>query len=150
MGQTMRTAAAHPDYLSYRVKRLYLLLSQRIDDALKPHGLGRSQWQVLYRVRRAGTLAQRDLQHAMQVEPATLTGVLDVLVAKGWLERSGSCEDRRCRLLQLSSEGLELLANVPDPYEFVETRMLDGVTDAERSGVETVLEHMISNLEDRS
>jgi len=146
----MSVAAAHPDYLSYRVKRLYLLISQRIDDALKSHGLGRSQWQVLFRVRRAGTLAQRDLQQALQVEPATLTGILDVLVAKGWLERSESAEDKRCRVLKLSPAGLALLATIPDPYEGVETRMLAGISDAERARVESVLETMIRNLEDWS
>ncbi len=143
-------APAHPDYLSYRVKRLYLLMSQRIDDVLKPHGLGRSQWQVLFRVWRAGTLPQKDLLQAMQVEPATLTGVIDVLVAKGWLERSGSCEDRRCRVLSLTPAGLALLKAIPEPYELLEARMLKGVSDAERARVEEVLEQMIRNLEDRS
>jgi MarR family transcriptional regulator, lower aerobic nicotinate degradation pathway regulator len=141
---------AHPDYLSYRVKRLYLLISQRINDALKPHGLARSQWQVLTRVSRAGTLAQKDLHRAMQVEPATLTGIVDVLVAKGWIERVGCAEDKRCRTLQLSPEGVALVATVPDPYEIVETRMLAGVPAEDRARVEATLEVMIRNLEDRS
>jgi DNA-binding MarR family transcriptional regulator len=146
----MIAPVAHPEYLSYRVKRLYLLISQRIDDALKSHGLGRSQWQVLFRVHRAGTLGQKELLQAMQVEPATLTGIVDVLVAKGWLERSGSEEDKRCRVLRLSPEGLALLATIPDPYQIVETRMLAGVSEAERTRVDHVLAKMIRNLEDRS
>jgi DNA-binding MarR family transcriptional regulator len=143
-------AVAHPDYLSYRVKRLYLLVSQRIDDALKPHGLGRSQWQVLSRVSRAGTLHQKELQQAMQVEPATLTGIVDVLVAKGWLERSESAEDKRCRVLALAPEGKALLDAVADPYEAVETRLLLGMGAADRARADTLLETMIRNLEDRS
>jgi len=145
----MSVTVAHPDYLSYRVKRLYLLISQHIDDALKAHGLGRSQWQVLFRVRRAGTLAQRDLQQALQVEPATLTGIVDVLVAKGWLERSESAADKRCRVLSLSPEGSALLDTVPDPYGAVETPMLAGVPDDERTLMAAVLETMIRNIEDR-
>lgn len=141
---------AHPDYLSYRVKRLYLLISQRIEDQLKPHGLGRSQWQVLFRVSRAGTLAQKDLQHTMQVEPATLTGIVDVLVAKGWLERLECADDKRCRILRLAPAGQELVRAVADPYEVVETRMLAGVDSDQRSAVEHALEQMIANLEDRS
>jgi DNA-binding MarR family transcriptional regulator len=143
-------AAAHPDYLSYRMKRLYLLISQRIDDALKPHGLGRSQWQVLHRVRRAGSLPQKELQQAMQVEPATLTGIVDVLVAKGWLERSDSAEDKRCRVLRLAPGGRALLGAVADPYESVETRMLRGMSAADRARAGALLETMIRNLEDRS
>jgi len=135
----MSVTVAHPDYLSYRVKRLYLLISQRIDDALKAHGLGRSQWQVLFRLRRAGTLAQRDLQQALQVEPATLTGIVDV----------ESAADKRCRVLSLSPEGSALLDTVPDPYGAVETPMLAGVPDDERTLMAAVLETMIRNIEDR-
>lgn len=143
-------AAIHPEYLSYRVKRLYLLISQFIDDELKPHGLGRSQWQVLARVSKADTLAQKDLQHAMQVEPATLTGIVDVLVAKGWLERHDSADDKRCRILRLAPAGRALVDAVADPLEVVETRMLAGVSVTDRELVETTLERMIHNLEDRS
>ena len=146
----MGSSVAHPEYLSYRVKRLYLHISQRIDDALKPHGLARSQWQVLSRVLRAGTLTQKDLQHAMQVESATLTCIVDVLAAKGWLERLESAEDKRVRVLQLTPEGRDRLERIPDPYEIVETRMLHGVSETDRTQAAAVLETMIRNLEDRS
>jgi MarR family transcriptional regulator for hemolysin len=141
---------AHPEYLSLRVKRLYMLIAQRINDALKPHGLARSQWQVLSRVALAGTLSQKDLQHTMQVESATLTGIVDVLVAKGWVERLESAEDKRCRVLRLTSAGEELMARIPDPYEIVETHMLSEISASDRTRTQKVLEQMIRNLEDRS
>jgi DNA-binding MarR family transcriptional regulator len=142
--------AAHPEYLSYRVKRLYLLVSQRLNDALKSYGLARSQWQVLSRIERVGTLSQKELQHAMQVESATLTGIVDVLAAKGWLERLESPDDKRCRVLRLTPEGAELMTRIPDPYEIVETRMLGDVSGTDREQAQRVLEAMIHNLEDRS
>ena len=145
----MTEAPAHPDYLSYRVKRLYLLISQRIDDALKPHCLARSQWQVLARVPARCTLTQKDLQHAMQVESATLTGIIDVLETRGWLERLGDPSDKRLRVLRLTDEGMERLATVPDPFEIVERRMLEGIDRSERARMEGLLEAMIAALEER-
>jgi DNA-binding MarR family transcriptional regulator len=145
----MDSPYAYPEYLSYRVKRLYLLISQRIDDALKPYGIARSQWQVLSRVSRAGTLTQKDLQHAMQVESATLTCIVDVLAGKGWLERSGSDEDKRVRILRLTDDGRDRLRSVPDPYGIIEGRMLHGVAESDRAHVEAVLDQMIQNLKDR-
>jgi len=147
MGTPMAT---HPDYFIYRAKRLYLLISQRIDDVLKCHRLARSQWQVLFRVWRAGTLTQKKLQHAMLVESATLTGIVDVLASKGWLEKLESAEDKRVRVLRLTEEGRALMESVPDPYEIVEARMLQGVTESDRTHVEAVLDLMIRNLVDRS
>ncbi len=146
----MTVPAAHPEYLSYRVKRLYMLISQRLNDALKPYGLARSQWQVLSRISRVDALSQKDLQHAMQVESATLTGIVDVLAAKGWVERLESPDDKRCRVLRLTPEGVELMGLIPDPYEIIETRMLGDVPGSDREQAERVLELMIHNLEDRS
>jgi DNA-binding MarR family transcriptional regulator len=146
----MSTAFAHPEYLSYRTKRLYLLICQRIDDALKPYGLGRSQWQIIARLARSGTLAQRELQQAMQIESATLTGIVDTLAAKGWLERTESTSDHRVRMLRLTPAGRERMGSIPDPYETVEHRMLGAIADDDRAQAQRVMEAMIRNLEDRS
>jgi DNA-binding MarR family transcriptional regulator len=146
----MNLPLAHPDYLSYRVKRVYMLISQRLNDALKPYGLARSQWQVLSRVSSAGTLSQKDLQRSMQVESATLTGIIDVLTAKGWVERLESPEDRRCRVLRLTPEGDTLMASIADPYELVEANMLGDIPEKDRTHARRVLESMIRNLEERS
>lgn len=146
----MDRSVAHPDYLSYRVKRLYLLLTQRIDDALKSYGIGRSQYQVLSRVASAGTLTQKDLQHTLQIESATLTCIVDALAAKGWLERLESPEDKRVRVLLLTDDGREKMTRIPDPYEGVEKCMLSGVPAEDRATARALLETMILNLEDRS
>jgi DNA-binding MarR family transcriptional regulator len=146
----MNLPVAHPDYLSYRVKRVYMLISQRLNDALKPYGLARSQWQVLSRVSAAGTLSQKDLQVSMQVESATLTGIIDVLAAKGWVERLESPQDKRCRVLRLTPAGDKLMASIADPYEIVETSMLGDIPEKDRTHTRRVLESMIRNLEDRS
>lgn len=139
--------SAHPEYLSHRVKRLSSLLIQHISEALKPYGLARSQWQVLSRVSRAGTLSQRDLQQAMRVEAATLTGIVDVLEAKGWIERLESPTDKRCRVLHVTPAGTELMASIPDPHEEIEARMLEGLSEDQRKRAERLLETMIRNLE---
>jgi DNA-binding MarR family transcriptional regulator len=141
---------AHPEHLSYRVRRLYLLQAQRIDDALKPFGIARTQWQVLSRVRRAGTLSQKDIQQALQVESATLTCVVDSLANKGWLERLEDPRDKRVRVLRLTAEGEARVAQTPDPYLALERRMLKGVEPGDRTAVAKALELMIHNLEDRS
>ncbi len=146
----MNATTTHPDYLSLRVKRLYLLICQRIEDALKPHGLGRSQWQVLARVAGAGTLTQKDLQQAMQIESATLTCIVDTLAAKGWLERFESAEDKRVRVLLLTAAGRERLEGIADPYVLVEERMLGDLGAHQRADAKRLLESMIRNLEDRS
>ncbi len=140
----------HPEYVAHRLRRLYQLMSQRIDDALKPHGVARTQWQVLARLQRAGTLTQKQLQQGMRIESATLTCIVDALAGKGWLERSDSAEDRRVRVLSLTPSGRERLAKIPDPYIGLEERMLEGVPPQSAARVKKALDTMIGNLENWS
>jgi len=141
------TEARHTPSFPYRVKRLYLLVTQFIDEAVKPFGIGRTQWQVISRVHRAGLMTQRDLQSILQVEPATLSGVVDALVTKGWLERLENPEDKRGRVLKLTPLGEQRYATIPNPVAAVERTMLEGVSAQDRAVVERALQRMIENLE---
>jgi DNA-binding MarR family transcriptional regulator len=131
------------------IKRLYLLQSQAINDALKAHGLARSQWQALSHVRAAGTLTQKELQKLLRVEPATLTRIVDTLVAKGWLERLENPEDKRKKDLILTESGQERWAKIPNVVEIVEGRMVEGLSASDETRMLNLVEHMIGNLEKR-
>lgn len=142
----MGEATPHP-HISSRIKRLYLLMTRCVDDALKPCGLARGQWQVLAHVHEAVTLSQRHLQEAMKIESATLTVIVDLVVAKGWLERLPDPGDKRVRLLRFTVDGEARWHDVPDPLARVEKHMLAGLDPAERSMVADAVERMIAGLE---
>lgn len=132
----------------FRVKRLYLRIGQFLDENLKAHGLARSQWQVLSHVAAAGTMTQKELQQALRVESATLTGIIDVLVAKGWIERLENPADKRGRLVHLTPEGVERWSKTPNPLDALEARLFAGISDDERECARDVIERMTRNLED--
>src|SRR5216684_314600 len=93
--------------LGHWIKRAFLALTGHVNDLLRRHDLTYSQWQVLSFVARqpAGTATQRELQCWLKVEAATLTGVIDGLVRRGWLTRAESVDDRRMKQLALTPEG---------------------------------------------
>lgn len=133
--------------LPYRVKRLALLVGLYVDRALREHGIGRSQWQVLSCLAGAGELSQRELQSLLLVEPATLTGIVDVLVEKGWVERAEAMGDRRVRMVRMTRTGRRRFSTIDNPVERVATLMLDGVNDAEQRRFSRTVARMITNLE---
>ncbi len=141
----MATTAEKPR-LPQRLKRLYLLQSQAIDDELKAYGVARSQWQVIAHVRRTGTLTQKELQGMLQVEPATLTCIIDSLVSKGWLERLEHAEDKRVKVVRLTSAGEERFRSIPDVIDIVEARMLEGVSERDVRALERAIGRMTENL----
>lgn len=133
---------------TYRlVKRLHLLASQRIDELLKEHNLARSQFQVLYLLSEAGELAGKDLLVRLQVEPATLSGIVDTLEQKGWLKRLADPGDRRAKILKLTSSGRKLIESVPSPAANVERQMLASLEPVDKRKLEELLGKMIKNLE---
>ncbi|MHB1629347.1 MAG: MarR family winged helix-turn-helix transcriptional regulator [Bacilli bacterium] len=73
--------------LGHWVRRVYHEITLRTNEVLRPYGLARSQWEVLYRIVSTDGVTQKDSQTAMDVESGTLTGIVDSLVKKGWLVR---------------------------------------------------------------
>lgn len=95
-------------------KRCYMAARAAMDDALRPHGLGATQWYVLYQLAHEGPTLQRDLQRMLQVERATLSVVVTTLARKGLVEQLPDRVDQRQRLLRLTSAGTRLWKALPD------------------------------------
>lgn len=136
--------------LGHWIKRAFLALTGHINDLLRPHDLTHSQWQVLSFVARRPerTATQRELQCWLKVEAATLTGVIDGLVRRGWLTRAESAEDRRVKQLALTPEGQAAYEAVsPWLAEAVQGRVLEGLSPGQVAVAREVLQRVVENLE---
>src|SRR3954452_15892296 len=58
-------------------------------------GITRAQWAVLAKVERAEGLKQTELAGQMEMQPITLTRLIDRLCDNGWVERRSGWTDRR-------------------------------------------------------
>ena len=85
-----------------------------MEDALRPHGIGATQWYVLYQLAHDGPTLQRDLQRTLNVERETLSVVVTTLARKGFVEQLPDRVDQRQKLLQLTSAGARLWKKLPD------------------------------------
>jgi len=85
-----------------------------MEDALRPYGLGATQWYVLYQLAHEGPTLQRDLQRALQVERATLSVIVTTLARKGLVEQLPDRLDQRQKLLRMTPAGTRLWAELPD------------------------------------
>jgi DNA-binding MarR family transcriptional regulator len=81
---------------------------------LRPYGIGATQWYVLYQLATEGPTMQRDLVKALQVERATLSAIVAVLVSKGLVEQVPDRVDQRQKLLRLTPAGARLWSKLPD------------------------------------
>lgn len=120
-----------------------------MEDALRVHGLGATQWYVLHQLATVGPTKQRDLVEKLQVERATLSAVVGTLVAKNLVEQVQDTVDLRQKSLRFTPAGEKLWAELPD-LSFIQQAAFGGVSEADAAIVVRVLRTATERLVQRS
>ena len=100
----------------------------------------------LFRHREERT-TQRDLEKAMRLKPSTINGIVDRLLEKEYLTRCTSPTDGRCRLLQLTDAGLDLVESLRASLDQTDRTVLADLTEDEQVVLEGFLRRIIAHLE---
>jgi DNA-binding MarR family transcriptional regulator len=127
-------------------KRCYLAGRAAMEMMLRPYDLGATQWYVLYHLAHDGPIMQRDLVRMLQVERATLSAIIGVLVRKGLVEQVPDAVDQRQKLLRMTVAGSKLWDDLPD-LEVIRTIAFDGMDDAAIERAVYVLKTATERLE---
>jgi DNA-binding MarR family transcriptional regulator len=118
-----------------------------MDSVLRPYDIGSTQWYVLYQLAHDGPLLQRDLGRLLQIERATLSGIVSALLRKGLVEQTPDQADQRQRVLRITAAGQRLWDDLPD-LAVIEAVAFDGVDAAELATVVSVLQAATQRLND--
>lgn len=116
------------------------LLRTYADYRAAQFGITRAQWAVLVRLDRSEGLNQSELAEMLDLQPITLTRLLDKLSDSGLIERRPDPDDRRAKRLFLTNAAHPLLEQLASLGENTMAGALEGV------GSEDV-ERMVSQLE---
>jgi MarR family transcriptional regulator for hemolysin len=107
------------------------LLRTYADQKARLHGMTRAQWAVLLRLERREGLKQSELAEALDIQPITLTRLVDRLCANGLIERRADPNDRRVKQLYLTAAARPLIDRVADHVEELSDTVLDGIAAAD-------------------
>lgn len=127
-------------------KKYFLASRALMESVLRPYDLGSTQWYVLYLLANNGPVSQRDLTRMLEIERATLSGVISALVRKGLIDQMPDPGDQRQKVLQLTTAGRNLWATLPDPIGLIAAVAFDGVDDAEIETTNRVLRNATQRL----
>lgn len=127
-------------------KRCYFAGRAVMDNALRPYDLGSTQWYVLWQLAQYGPTVQRDLGRALELERATLSGIIATLVRKDLVEQTSSGDDQRQRLLKLTAAGEALWRKLPD-LSFIHEAAFGGLDEAEMATTIRVLQSATERLQ---
>lgn len=98
-----------PECASFNLRRADRLLTQFYDDGLREVGMRVTQYTLLSVLNALGEMSTGELAERMGADRTTLTRNLGPVRKRGWVEiRRG--EDRRVRIVSLTPEGREALA----------------------------------------
>jgi MarR family transcriptional regulator, transcriptional regulator for hemolysin len=122
--------------LAFAINDVARLLRTYADHAARRFGMTRAKWAVLARLDRFEGLKQTELAEMLDLQPISLTRLLDGLAENGLIERRPDPDDRRAKRLYLTPAARPLLERLTDLGEDLMATALAGLSTAE---VEAVL-----------
>lgn len=112
------------------------------------------QLRLMYLLARGEKRTVGDLAKALHISPATATGLTNRLVRHGLIRRRGDSADRRLVLIQLTTQGREVVGMLGEAANLYVRPILERMTDSELDdftrGVRAFLRAADSGLEDES
>jgi MarR family transcriptional regulator, transcriptional regulator for hemolysin len=126
------------------------LMRKRFEQNARELGLTRSQCSVLAHLSRHDGIQQSALAEILEVEPITLTRLVDRLEQMGLVERKSHSTDRRIRLLRLTEAARPKLSDIFAVGAVTQGEAMEGVDERDRERLFDILSSMKANLIGRS
>jgi MarR family transcriptional regulator for hemolysin len=122
--------------IAFVIKDVARMLGTYADQRARQFGISRAQWAVLVRLDRSEGLKQSELAEILDLQPITLTRLLDRLAGNGLIERRADPNDRRANRLYLTPAARPLLDRLADLGTDMMETILEGL---DRKTVERML-----------
>ncbi|OIM89340.1 MarR family transcriptional regulator [Bradyrhizobium elkanii] len=133
------------DFL-FTLGEVFRLIRVYADKEAARYGITRAQWAVLSKVERQEGLKQTELAELLEVQPITLTRLIDKLCDNGWIERRSDENDRRVNRLYLKKAARPLLGKLAGLRSELTATVLEGISPADAYRLLTQLESIKENV----
>jgi DNA-binding MarR family transcriptional regulator len=109
-------------------------------------GLTQAQWRALWLLSRHEGINQATLSDLLEIQPITVTRLLDRMEVEGWIERRPDPADRRAVRLHLTAQAQPMLSELQDIGAGIIGLAMDGIEPDMRLAMVRSLERMKTNL----
>jgi DNA-binding MarR family transcriptional regulator len=130
-------------FLPYRLS----IASNAVSDRIARHyqarfGLRIPEWRLMAVLGQGGAMSQRELVHATRMDKVTVSRASAALVDRALVTREASHSDGRSHHLTLTAAGRSLYEEIAPAALAIEARLLEGLSDAERAQLATLLDRL--------
>jgi len=124
------------------------LMRKRFESLGSRHGLSSAQWRLLVRVVKSEGVTQARLAELLEVEPISVSRLLDRMEEGGWIERRQDQNDRRVRMIFPTDKSRQAFEAIRGVAGEVFEQALMGLSPAERQTLIRGLATIVDNLSD--
>jgi DNA-binding MarR family transcriptional regulator len=144
------TAGASPAPQPYRLEAqigfvlrcVHQRATEIFNATMARHGVTPTQFSVLVKLDDLGSVSQNQLGRLVAMDPATTSGVVGRLVARGLVAHSPAPEDARLVLLALTADGRKAVADMKVDAAEVTRRTLEPLSAEEAAALLTALDKL--------
>ena len=130
----------------YRLADNSRQLRRLFDERVRGLGITGPQARLLLSLERNPGENQAFYAERLEIEPITLTRIVDRLEEAGWIERRNDPADRRARILHLTDKSRGIVTRLRVSVEGLFEEMLAGFDADERAVFADLLERIATNL----
>lgn len=114
---------------------------------LGKYGVTVDQWAVLKNLNHTSNISQKELAKLCGKDQPTLTRILDLLVKKGFVERTVHQNDRRSFIVQLSEEGRNKVSELEPNVREIRMKAWENLDENDFDDLQRILNTIYNNLE---
>ncbi len=132
--------------IGYLLNDCSRFLRRAFDERMRALGITAVQARLLLSLDKFPDNNQAFYAERLEVEPITLTRLVDRMAEAGWLERVADSSDRRARILHLTPKSHEVVSKVRKRVNGLIEDMASGLSAAERNELARLLTAISDNL----
>jgi len=136
------------DRLGFLLHDAARLMRRRFEARASGFGLSAAQWRLLVRVAKEEGVAQARLAELLEIEPISVSRLIDRMQEGGWIERRADATDRRVRTIYPTAKSRDAYAHVKSLAGEVYEEALAGLSPQARRALVEGLSRVIDNLSD--
>jgi MarR family transcriptional regulator, 2-MHQ and catechol-resistance regulon repressor len=135
----MAQSKRHSEHVWLVMMKAMRALTHYAAAGIKDTGLGESDFPVLEVLLHKGPLPVNAIGPIVGLTPGSISIAVDRLVAKGWVSRKESTEDRRVRIVALTPRGKSLIHSAFRKHSTQMERVFSELNPEELRGLEVAL-----------
>lgn len=132
--------------LGFLIHDVARLMRRRLQEHGSEYGLTPAQWQLLFRLLATEGVPQGRLAELLEIEPISVSRLVDRMAEAGWVQRRAARTDRRVRMIYATPKAQAAYQAIRDIGSDIYDEALNGMSGDERRAVVGALQKMADNL----